>query len=469
MRKPKKEAKLPGSPTWVKDHDEVRLFSSVHIRGDEEAELRATASLLAAIRGVSEFGRKIVRLSNGPAGRLSCYTEIPFDFVEDGEKIAKSLRPDGVIISTRGKSQWVAFVEVKVGTATLNQGQIDKYQKLVRQEGAHALITVSNQAARADGSPPLNIDRRRTPIVHFSWERLLSVAQDLSRKKLGIADVDQKWILDEWIRYVDDEDSRIVVPPDLGPKWSEVLRAARANKLERLDGELENVARYWLGYLRKAAFRLQAKLGVDVKVRMSRKERENTKLQAQNSVNAQEGTLTGALRIPDAAGDISIEVDLRSRMVRYILSVAAPTEGQQKTRVRWLYRQLRAEENLPDGDLKAIVDWSVRGLSTAAQIGDYLDDPTMLCKHKDGIPVDSQAQPRTIRVVLTRSLGSGRGRSSAPILAGISQGLENFYDKVVQNIKPFVPKPPRLAISKQEQEGSGTQEDDSDNEVSEAE
>ena len=454
---------MPGLQPWVEDRDEVRLFSSVHIRGVEEAELRATASLLAAIRGVSEFGRKIVRLSNGTAGRISCYTEIPFDFVEDGEEIPSSLRPDGVIISERGKSQWIAFLEVKVGSAPLDQPQIDRYQKLARQRGAQAIITVSNQAARADGSPPLNIDRRRTPIVHFSWERLLSLAQDLCRKKSGIADVDQKWILDEWIRYVDDEQSRIIVPPDLGPKWSAVLGAARANKLEQISDELDNVARYWLGYLRKAAFRLQAKLGVDVNVRMSRKERDNTKLQVQNSVSATEGTLTGALRIPDAAGDISIEIDLRSRMVRYLLSVAAPTEGQQKTRVRWLSRQLRVQENMPDGDMKAMVDWNQRGVSTTASIVDYLDDPTVLCKDKDGIPVDRQALPRTIKVVLTRSLGSGRGRSSAPILAGISQGLEHFYDKVVQNIKPFVPKPPRLAISKLDQEGSGTPIDDSAN------
>ena len=43
---------------------EVRLFPSVHLSSDREAELRATASLLAAIHAVSEFGRRIVSLSN---------------------------------------------------------------------------------------------------------------------------------------------------------------------------------------------------------------------------------------------------------------------------------------------------------------------------------------------------------------------------------------------------------------------
>ena len=53
---------------------EVRLFPSISIKSEREAELRATAALLTVIRAVSEFGRRIVRLSKGPGlGNLSCY------------------------------------------------------------------------------------------------------------------------------------------------------------------------------------------------------------------------------------------------------------------------------------------------------------------------------------------------------------------------------------------------------------
>ena len=58
---------------------------------------------------------------------------------------------------------------------------------------------------------------------------------------------------------------------------------AGTNALDQSVPELQNVARYWVGYLRKAAFRLRAKLGVDVEVRLSRKERKDSELQAQNS------------------------------------------------------------------------------------------------------------------------------------------------------------------------------------------
>ena len=425
---------------------EVRLFPSVHISGEREAELRATAALLAAMRAVSEFGRKIVRLANAPAGQLSSYTEIPFKSAEAG---GAELRPDGVIVAERGKTRWMAFVEVKVGAADLDQQQIDKYHRLARNEGANALITVSNQPARPDGTPPLTIDRRRNvPVMHFSWERLLSEAQVLSRKK-EVSDPDQKWMLDEWIRYVEDTDSRIIVPPDLGPKWREVVKAARTSALDQSVPELQDVARYWVGYLRKAAFRLRAKLGVDVEVRLSRKEREDSELQAQNSVNVREGILTGVLRIPDAAGDITIRVILASRSVQYAVKVAAPTEGRQMTRVNWLSRYLKVD-NLPTGELLTTIDWNARGLVTSAPARDYLEETSRLCVDKSGVRVPKDASPRFFQVVWTTSLSSGRGRSTAPILEGVSNGLEEFYHKVVQEIVPFVPKAPRLDAEKPE-------------------
>ncbi|MBZ0167949.1 MAG: hypothetical protein K8F29_00730, partial [Kofleriaceae bacterium] len=436
---------------------EVRLFPSVHVSSEREAELRATASLLATMRAVSEFGRAIVKLAGGPAGRLYCFTEVPFQLGKGIGQAPEDLRPDGILAVERGKTRWDALVEVKVGTADLEQDQVDRYHRLAKLEEFQALITVSNQPAQADGSPPpsVKVDGRRNihiPVVHFSWERLLSEAQVLSRKK-EVSDPDQKWMLDEWIRYIEDPNSRIIVAPDLGLKWGDVLSAARTSALSPSSPELQDVARSWVGYLRKAALRLRAKLGVEVEVRMSKSERDNSELQARNAVNAQEGILTGVLRVPDAAGDITIKVILPSQSVQYILQVAAPTEGRQATRVNWLSRQLR-EDRLPTGELAVTADWTIRGLITTVGARDFLEDTNRLCLDKTGASVPRDANPRSFQVVWTRALSKSRGRSSAPVLKGISDGLEEFYHGVVQDIVPFVPKAPRLDTKKPEGEAA---------------
>ena len=264
------------------------------------------------IRAVSEFGRTIVRIAGGPAGRLSCFTEVPYQLDGGDGNPPEELRPDGIVQVVRGKTRWVALVEVKVGKASLDPEQVDKYHRLARDEGANALITVSNQPALPDGRPPVSLDGRRLrsiPVSHFSWERLLSEAQLLSRKK-EVADPDQKWMLDEWIHYVGDPKSRIIVPPDLGSHWGDVLKAARTGALDQSDSELRDVARCWMGYLRKVALQLRAKLGVEVQIRLSRKEKSDSELHLERlvaSVRAN-GPLSGVLRVPDAAGDIRIEV-----------------------------------------------------------------------------------------------------------------------------------------------------------------
>lgn len=81
---------------------EVRLFPSVSISSGREAELRATASLLAIAKAVSEFGRAVVDIAGGPKGRLDCYTEVPF--TSDDPDLPE-LRPDGLMVVKRGKKE----------------------------------------------------------------------------------------------------------------------------------------------------------------------------------------------------------------------------------------------------------------------------------------------------------------------------------------------------------------------------
>ncbi|MCK4548344.1 MAG: hypothetical protein KAW17_12985 [Candidatus Eisenbacteria sp.] len=350
------------------------------------------------------------------------------------------------------------MVEVKVGRANLDPEQIDKYHRLARQEGAGALITVSNQPALPDGRPPVSLDGRRLrsiPVVHFSWERLLSEAQLLSRKK-EVSDSDQKWMLDEWIRYVDDPESRIVVPPDLGSQWTEILKAARTGALDQSGSELLDVARFWMGYLRKAALRLRAKLGVEVEIRLSRKEKRDSQLHLERLIaNARaNGALSGVLRIPGAAGDIQIDLFLHSRSVRYGLEVAAPTEGRQATRVKWLSRQLRRLD-LPS-DLVVIAEWTARGLLTSAPATQFVADPPMLLVDRNGAALPKDVNPKRFQVQWTTNLLVGRGRSSAPVLEGISKGLEDFYLRVVEGLVPFVPRAPRLVTKDVQPEDGGS-------------
>lgn len=204
------------------------------------------------------------------------------------------------------------------------------------------------------------------------------------------------------------------------------------------------MARHWIGYLRKVAFRLRAKLCVDVTVRQTGKERGDIRLQSRNAIDAGEGSLNGSLRIKDAAGNVGIKLIVPSRSVQYILEVSAPTEGRQATRVRWLAKQLKGDI-LPKSGLDVTTAWSpYRGLTTRASGQAYLEDLNNLCLDKNGAPVPRDASPRNFRITWTRSLGKSINRSER-VLENVSKGLEEFYHNVVQDIVPFVPRAPRIS------------------------
>ena len=422
---------------------EVRLFPSAHISSTREAELRATASLLAMVRAVSEFGRIVVRAAGGPAGRISCYTEASF---ETGTSPTRIVRPDGIIRVIRGKTQWSALVEVKVGDNLLDAGQVDTYHKLAGEGGFDALVTISNQASLPNGRPPVELDRRRlrkVPVVHLSWERLLAEAQVLSTKK-EIKDSDQHWMLDEWIKYITDDESRIIAPPSLGAHWGIVLQAAREHKLSTVPNQLTDVTEHWDAFLKKLAFRLRAKMGADVQRRTSRADVKDpgkrTKQMCAEALDS--GILTGALKVRDAIGDIRLELMLQGKVVRYSVRFPAPSEGRTKTRLNWLLRKLPIDD-LPKG-LQVRVEWNRRGLYTEAPIDALQDGPMPIMTGPDHAAISTDAEPRFFVLSWTMGLATGRGRAGARVLASITDGVERFYRQAMEGLVPYVPKAPRF-------------------------
>ena len=422
---------------------EVRLFPSAHISSTREAELRAAASLLAMVRAVSEFGRIVVRAAGGPAGRISCYTEASFEM---GTSPTRIVRPDGIIRVIRGKTQWSALVEVKVGDNLLDAGQVDTYHKLAGEGGFDALVTISNQASLPNGRPPMELDRRRlrkVPVVHLSWERLLAEAQVLSTKK-EIKDSDQHWMLDEWIKYITDDESRIIAPPSLGAHWGIVLQAAREHKLSTVPNQLTDVTEHWDAFLKKLAFRLRAKMGADVQRRTSRADVKDpgkrTKQMCAEALDS--GILTGALKVRDAIGDIRLELMLQGKVVRYSVRFPAPSEGRTKTRLNWLLRKLPIDD-LPKG-LQVRVEWNRRGLYTEAPIDALQDGPMPIMTGPDHAAISTDAEPRFFVLGWTMGLATGRGRAGVRVLASITDGVERFYRQAMEGLVPYVPKAPRF-------------------------
>jgi hypothetical protein len=408
------------------------LLPTIGIRGQEDQEQRATSSLLAVLGAVPDFGHALLAELGAPRGRISPYTEIAFAD-EDGRKH----RPDGGIVVERGRKTWSCLVEVKTGHAELQASQVEAYLALARDHGFDGVLTVSNQITADSGSSPVLVDRRRLRRVglwHLSWWQILTTAIVQHRHRT-INDPDQAWILGELIAYLDHENSGASGFQDMGEHWVRVREAAREGTLRAADKQVPAITERWEQFIQFVCLGLSQDLGSDVAPDHPRRQTPDARADTLRRMLVADGRLEAAIRVPNAVSPIGIEADLRARMLTTSVVVDLPATGRPRTRINWLLRQLG---DAP-ADLRLTVQFANLRSTTSELLGAARAAPDCLLASGD-----PRREPRRVQVALTRPLGLKRGRGAGSFIGEARRQTTDFYDQIVQHIKPWRPSAPKL-------------------------
>lgn len=414
--------------TW----QQARLIPTSGINGAQEQERRATSALLAVMSAVKEFGRSLTKSLGAPAGEIETFIEVDFDL--DGKKVI----PDGLIRVTRGMRTWTALVEVKTGRNNLQTEQLENYLEVARRHEIQALLTVSNETPIATGVHPTKVDRRKLRHVgmhHLAWSEVLALAV-LEKEHRGVADPDQAYILGELIRYLEHPRSGALEFDDMSSAWVPVRNAVADGTLRSNNPAAAEVAERFDALLRFTALQLSTRLGTDAVVAYTRKEAADpasrTARHVANIVN--HGLLEGAVRIPNTVGPLRILVDLRARQVVCSVDVDAPKEGRPTTKVSWLVRQLKAASE------KTRIECNVlnqRGEGASELLGKVRD-------HPDSLVLDPTKTIRAFTIALHSTMGVKTGRGQGTFIDGFLASVDTFYGDVLQGLKAWSAKPPRL-------------------------
>jgi len=381
---------------------------------------------------VREFGRALTQPLGAPAGPVQTYIEVPFK-LGDGKFF-----PDGLIRVTRGQRQWTALVEVKTGSNELQVEQLERYLDIAREQGFDALITISNQIPPVAGQHPTAIDKRKlkkVALYHLPWSEVLTIAV-MQKEYRGVADPDQAWILGELIRYLEHPRSGALEFSDMGPSWVPLREAVSAGTVRGTDPAGSEVAGRFDALVRFAGLKLGRELGTEVVPALSRRElaEPTTRTQALATQLATTGTLTAALRIPGAVGALFVTADLRAMKITCHVDVDAPHEGRPTTRVNWLVRQLK---DSPDTvRVESYAAYS-RGPGNAELLGKVRENPALLVG-------DPSKELRTFRVAAISLAGTKRGTGRGSFIDSVLDAIDSFYEQVIQNLKPWMPAPPKM-------------------------
>jgi hypothetical protein len=412
----------------------ARLIPTTGIGGPEEQEQRATSSLLAVMQAVPDFGRALLVHAGAPSGRITTYTEIQLKDAEGNVHI-----PDGAILVERGKVRWCGLVEVKTGGMQLRVDQVSRYLDMARLNEFDAVITISNDITSSSLFSPITVDIKRLKKValrHLSWYQVMTEAI-LQQRHRGISDPDQAWILGELIAYLDNERSGAGGFEDMGDKWVAVRDAARQQVLRASTPGVREVPARWEQFIEYLALGLQQDLGRDVTPIWSKKIEPAARLEQSVRSLVDSGCLAGALKVPDAAAPIDLEVNLRTRQVSTSASMAAPREGRPVTRINWLIRQLK---DAPP-QLRIEVRFPNARDSTSMLLKDAREAPQKLL-----LAADPKREPREFKLAWSKEMGSKRGKAAGSFVGETKAQTIAFYRDVVQPLKVWSASAPKLPV-----------------------
>ena len=421
----------------ISGFQQARLIPTVGIRGEQEQEGRTTSAFLAILTAVPEYSRVLLKELGAPAGRPQTFVEPEFVLGE------RKVRPDGLIVIERAGKRWTALVEVKTGHNSLRLDQINDYLDVAKLNNIDALLTISNQVLTLSGEHPVSgIDGRKTKkirLVHFSWMHILSEAL-MQKEHRGVSDVDQHWILGEFVRYLQHPASGASEFDDMGAGWTDVLKGISTGTLSPTDPKVHQTVGSFESLTKFLALRLSVKLGVNVKELSSKIAQTEPKkhLQQESQRFVQTGILSGSLRIPNTASDLAFSADLRAKSITSSIDVIAPSEGRNSTKVNWLLRQLKgAPESLR---LESKLKKNGSAYSTGVLLSDASANPKLL------IPENGN-EIYGFRLTMFTKMGVKHGAGQGSFVLSAIEAVELGYQFMLENFKAWTAKAPQLTTS----------------------
>lgn len=424
------------------DGDRARLIPVI---ADSKQEERATSILLAAMEGVHEF-RKVMleslKVQVGTRSVLKAWTEITFPD-EKSYKARKSElgRPDGAIVLDTGRKQWKALVEAKTGNEEVGEKQLREYVEKAKSHDFDAVITITNQFAAQPDHHPVDLGKstpKSVKLYHWSWKYALTQAALLLRRD-GIEDEDQRFILNEVVRFFLDPKSGVKGFTQMNQEWGDVAqRCFNKSTLSRKSQEVLDTVSSWHQEMRELSLQLWSRVDEEVDVKLKRPHKKDPKKRLADDAAklCDEHRLEATLDVPNAASDIEIVADLGRRAITCSMVLEAPKDKKRSTaRVNWLTRQF------PDDVLAEQI--YIKPLRRG-RTQDIEQPLSLLLEHPEAIDEGgANAEISSFEIFMVDDLGSKFGGRQV-FVDRIETFVPSFYKNAGQHLRAWVAPPPKV-------------------------
>ena len=420
-------------PEFLKQGERARLLPVV---AETSREGRVTSILLALLPKIPDLASSLlgsIGVRVGKRTRIETFTEVVFRH-EDNLKD----RPDGLLIVDTGKGKFTAIIEAKIGKASLSSDQVSRYLELARANSIDAVITLSNQFVTRADHPPVEVSKsllKKTNLYHWPWMWVLTRCQLLQYEK-SIADDEQRFLLKEFVRFLDHPSTGVESFTQMDKSWKDVVRAVGTGaKLSKFSPDVEKAVAAWIEEQRDVCLLLSRRVGKSVDLSIDKKLRDDPVGHLKHGIDqlVETNKLSVSLKVPDTASDIDVCADIARKSITVSMQVRAPQDRKStKARLTWLTKMLKVD----DDRLIVRAMWPSRRPPTQASLLAAREKPECLQTENRDLA------PHSFEVALVEDLG-GRFIGSRTFIEDIEKLVPEFYELVGQYLRAWQAPPPK--------------------------
>lgn len=413
----------------------ARLFPVLPEAKKEERTLSIVLATAISVRPFahelfSDFGVRV-----GKRSKVSCYTEVTLTNEIKGLKD----RPDALVVVETGKNSWSALVEAKIGRNSVETEQLDRYIELAQANAVDAVITITNELTPDPNITPTKPTRnigKRLSLYHISWASILTKAFLLaSNDEDPFENDDEVFLVSELIRYLEHDGSGREPLDQMNKEWPKIVGDVVAgHPLNPSAEEIKEMVTMWHQEARDVALIMTRKLNEPVCVAKSKSKIKDSAGWVENEVKrfCDEKLLSFDLDVPNAASKIAVEADFRRRTVKCTMKLLAPSDRKSNSaKLNWLLRQLQKS------DLSKIIITCIthgRGQNFGAMAHEI---------EPNSDEIKNLSEIVSFQIEMSADLGK-YFNSRKKFVENLERHIPYFYENVGENLKAFVPRPPKL-------------------------
>ena len=403
-------------------------------------EMALTSIFLSSIKLIKEFRNKIFsEIKLNKSGKAFYYTEVKFKDISDD-------RFDGLILVViKGIIKDAVVFEMKNKKKLLDINQIKRYsdtcKKILKIE---KFVTISNQFVSDPSISPVNIlSSKKFKLFHFSWTYIITIGRLLLYDNDDdIEDIDQIHIMKEVLNYFDNKQSGVVGYGEMTSSWKDLCKDINSGKkILMRDERLKEVAISWQQEERDMALMLSRELGVLVKSKTA-----GSKNNIQKNIKSivSKNVLNSTLLIKDSISDLKVSANLFNRTLTLTMKLNPPPQKGSVSKLTWLIDKIENCSNKHPYHYNALISniWieaNIKFTNRDEKINfNRADELYELIKHKDIV---------NFNLLLIKNLGSDFDKRKV-FVNRLESSILNFYEVYFQNLKSYVPQPPKLKESK---------------------